>query len=328
MAPAVMTQRTRALGWAGWVVLGLLLLPLGNGPLYLAAVAGSAGVISLIPGAVPRRAVLRSHDRDRWDLVVIGVLYVAVVALNSAAFLGFTVDHVVGLFLCFATALVLGVAGPLVYTVRVRHRPLSDLGLRRDNLRVAAWYAVVFAAVQFALTLWGYDLPAPVDWMPLLVMSLVVGAFEAVFFRGFIQGRLEEQFGTVLGVAGAAVLYGVYHVGFGMKATELLFLTGLGVVYAVAYAIARNLVVLWPLLTPLGSFYANLEAGDIELPWASIAGFADVLGLMVLSWWLMVRYRRRHEQNGLQPAEPVTPPQGSGPAVQGPASHNTPIRVE
>jgi uncharacterized protein len=44
---------------------------------------------------------------------------------------------------------------------------------------------------------------------------------------------------------------------------------------------------------PLGSFFANPEAGDIELPWASIAGFADVLGLMVLALWLAWRHDRK-----------------------------------
>lgn len=308
MAPAITNSRTRALTWGGWVILGLLLLPLGNGLLYLAAVVGSAAIVALVPGAVPRRAAVRGQAGDRRDLAAIGAIYIGVVALNGAAFLGFTTDHVVGLFLCFAAALLLGVAGPIVYTVRVSHRPLSDLGLRRDNLRVAAGYAVAFAAVQFALTLWGYDLPALVDWVPLLVMALVVGVFESVFFRGFIQGRLEAQFGTVAGVGGAAVLYGAYHVGFGMTGTDLLFLTGLGIVYAVAFAIARNLIVLWPLLTPLGSFYANLEAGDIELPWASIAGFADVLGLMLLSWWLMARYQRRRHEISRQPAAPAGRP--------------------
>jgi CAAX protease family protein len=39
-------------------------------------------------------------------------------------------------------------------------------------------------------------------------MSLVVGFFEAVFFRGFVQNRLVASFGTVRGVGGAAVLYG------------------------------------------------------------------------------------------------------------------------
>src|SRR5690348_5314088 len=58
---------------------------------------------------------------------------------------------------------------------------LGDLGLRLDNWRRAAALGLGFAAVQFTLTLWGYDLPRPVEWIPLLVMSLVVGFFEAVF---------------------------------------------------------------------------------------------------------------------------------------------------
>jgi hypothetical protein len=67
----------------------------------------------------------------------------------------------------------------------------------------------------------------------------------------------------------------------------------LGVVNAVAFAAVRNLVVLWPLLTPLGSFYASLESGDIEMPWASILGFLDVLALMAAAIWLTVRHQRR-----------------------------------
>jgi hypothetical protein len=54
--------------------------------------------------------------------------------------------------------------------------------------------------------------------------------------------------------------------------------------------------VLWPLLTPLGAWFNNLEAGDIDLPWASILGFADVLGLMALVIWLA--YRHQHRRPG------------------------------
>src|SRR5207344_3202072 len=147
--------------------------------------------------------------------------------------------------------------------------------------------------VQFALTLAHTDLPAAEDWVPLLVMALVVGVFESIFFRGFAQGVLEAAFGREVGVAGAAVLYGAYHVGYGMAGPELLFLTGLGLVYAVAYALVRNLLVLWPLLTPLGSFYANLENTDIELPWASILGFADVLAVVAGLGWLAWRHHAR-----------------------------------
>jgi uncharacterized protein len=147
--------------------------------------------------------------------------------------------------------------------------------------------------VQFTIMFWGYTLPAPVDWVPLLVMSLTVGLFEAIFFRGFVQGRLEHSFGTVPGVVGAAALYALYHVGYGMRIGAMAFLFGLGVVYAIAYRLVDNILVLWPLLTPIGAFFNNLEAGDFALPWASIAGFAEVLAVMAVVIWLAFRHQRR-----------------------------------
>jgi membrane protease YdiL (CAAX protease family) len=193
-------------------------------------------------------------------------MYVVVVGLMQLAFTVFTAANVTGLFLAFTAALAVGAAGPIAYVVWFRRGSLRDLGLRTDNWRSTAALALVFGGVQFALTLWGVSLPANREnWVPLLVMTLVVGAFESIFFRGFVQNRLEAQFGPRVGIAAAAALYGLYHVGYGMGLTELGFLLGLGVVYGVAFATARNLLVLWPLLTPLGSFFANLEAGDIPL---------------------------------------------------------------
>jgi membrane protease YdiL (CAAX protease family) len=279
--------------WAAWVVGALLLLPVVGGAAYAVVVAGSALVLTVWYPGRARSVIVAGRD-----LTAIAVMYVAVVALLAAAFRGFSTDHVAGLFLCFAGALLVGTVGPVVYTVWVCRRPLADLGLRRDNWALTLRLALLFGGVQFALTLWGYDLPAAEDWVPLLVMALVVGVFESIFFRGFVQGRLEEAFGSRVGIAGAAVLYGAYHVGYGMGLREMLFLTGLGVVYAVAYALPRNVFVLWPLLTPVGSFFANVEAGDIDLPWASIMGFADVLALMVAAIWLGARHARRTVPGG------------------------------
>jgi len=53
---------------------------------------------------------------DRWDLVVVTVLYAAVVVLFRLAFVGFTQANVLGLFLAFAAGLLLGTAG--AYTIR------------------------------------------------------------------------------------------------------------------------------------------------------------------------------------------------------------------
>ena len=90
-----------------------------------------------------------------------------------------------------------------------------------------------------------------------------------------------------------------------MGSTDMLFLFGLGVVYAVAFRLVRNGLVLWPLLTPLGSFFANLEAGEIDLPWAAIAGFVDVATIMT-TLVVIAHRRQRHLRAPIEPHHDTT----------------------
>jgi membrane protease YdiL (CAAX protease family) len=286
----------RFLPVAAGVVVALLLLDLLEGVTY--AIVVSAGILlaAVLLRALRRMPALFWWRPDTRDLIAVVVLYVAVVAAARLAFVWFTTEFMVGLFISYAVVglLLLGVAGPVFYSVRFRHRPLRSLGVGLHEWRPTLALGLLFAAVQFSLTLWGYDLPQPVDWVPLLLMSLTVGVFESIFFRGFIQSRLEASFGPVFGVGLAAALYGLYHYGYGMGSEEIVFLTGLGVVYALAFRATRNILILWPFLTPLGSLFTNLEAGDIVLPWASMAGFGEVLIAMGVVLWLAHRYTKRH----------------------------------
>jgi hypothetical protein len=282
---------------AAFVVGALLLLDVLPVPGYSPVIAAIGLVLALVAAVLTRTAKielawLRSRA-DRADLAAIIGLYVAVVAGLWLAFVIFTTDNVLGLFLSYGSALVVGVTGPVFYTVWVRRRPLASLGLTLGDWRTTAALAIVFAGVQFALTLARAEYPAPEVWLPLLAMALPVGLFEAVFFRGFIQNRLEASFGLVPAVAGAAGLYGLYHVGYGMGLNEVVFLAGLGMVYAVAFRVAGSILVLWPLLTPLGSFFNQVQGGDIVMPMESILGFADLLVLMVAAIWFARRHERR-----------------------------------
>jgi hypothetical protein len=91
-----------------------------------------------------------------------------------------------------------------------------------------------------------------------------------------------------------------------MALSEMAFLFGLGVVYTVAFRVVGNILVLWPLLTPLGGFFANVTAGDIKLPWASIAGFVDVLALMGAAVIIAVRRERKQRPVAELKAVPTT----------------------
>ena len=75
--------------------------------------------------------------------------------------------------------------------------------------------------------------------------------------------------------------------------TALVFLFGLGLVSGIAYACVNNVLVLWQVLIPIGSFYNNLQSGNIDLPWAAIAGFVDVMAVMFAAVWLGHRHELR-----------------------------------
>jgi len=280
----------RRIIWIAWLIAALLFLAIGNGLVYGVTVPLTAGLLVLLaPGLAPSAG----RHMDGRDIRAVLLLYIGVVAALYSAFQVFTVGRTLGLFLCYAAGLILGVVGPVIYNVWMRRRPLADLGLTAKNWREAVGLGLVLGVVQYFLTLYGYRLPAPVDWVPLLTMSLMVGLFEAIFFRGFIQTRLSASFGPIPGAIGAAALYALYHVGYGMGAREMVFLFALGLVYGIAYACVKNVLVLWPVLIPIGSFYNNLQSGGIDLPWAAIAGFVDVMAIMFAVIWLARRRERR-----------------------------------
>lgn len=286
---ALLAPRRRII-WVTWLIAALLFLAIGNGLVYGLMIPLTAGLLVLLaPGLVPSAG----RHVDGRDIRAVLLLYIGVVGALYLGFQVFTVDRTLGLFLCYAAGLILGVVGPVIYTVWMRGRPLADLGLTAKNWRQAFGLGLVLGLIQFFLTLYGYDLPAPIDWVPLLTMSLMVGLFEAVFFRGFIQTRLSASLGPIPGVVAAAALYALYHVGYGMGMREMAFLFGLGLVYGIAYACVNNVLVLWPVLIPIGSFYNNLQSGGIELPWAAIAGFVDVMAIMFAAIWIAHRRERR-----------------------------------
>jgi membrane protease YdiL (CAAX protease family) len=287
--------------WIAFVVVSLLLLDVLPDVTYAAVVLVAATILSI----VTKQWAGANITTDRKDLLWAGAFYLGVVGLFRLAFGVFSTDQTAPMFLSFAGGMLLGTVGPIVYMVWIRGRTLAALGVGFQHLRRTLGLAILFGAVQFSITLWGYNLPAPVDWVPLLAMSLTTGVFESIFFRGFLQGRLEANFGRATAVAIAATLYGVYHVGYGMGVTEIAFLTGLGVVYAVAYALGGNLLVLWPLLTPLGSFFAFLESGDLEgkLPWLAILGFLDVIGVIAGAMALAQRHLHRQQASLIADAE-------------------------
>ena len=101
--------------WFLFCLFSLLALAVVDLAVWAAIVVVAAAALSCVPA-------LRPHADSRVDLIDLSAVlgaYVGVVVLFRLAFTVFTTDNVLGLFLCFAAGLLLGVVGPVVYQVGV-----------------------------------------------------------------------------------------------------------------------------------------------------------------------------------------------------------------
>ena len=231
--------------------------------------------------------------RDTW---IAALSYVAVVAALAVAFQVFTTARVAANFIMYGIVALagLGVAFPALYTVLVRQRPLSDLGLTSRLIVPSLVLGAILGLDTYRNTLATLDFSLSSRLVPLVAMTLAVGLFEAVFFRGWLQLRFEDAFGTVPGLILAALCYSLYHVGYGMGAGEMLFLFGYGLVFGAVFRLTNNVFVLWPFYTPVGSLYSNIKGG-LDLPFEATYGFVLVLVLMTAGMSAAaVLYRNQH----------------------------------
>jgi len=221
------------------------------------------------------------HWQPNRDTLVALASYGLVVAGLYAAFQIFTTERVAANFISFGpiTLAGLGVALPVLYTVLVRRCSIADVGLTTHHLLPSLILGLLLGWDTYRNTLATLDIVWTRKALPLVVMALAVGLFEAIFFRGWLQLRFEKAFGVVPGVVLGALCYSLYHVGYGMNWNEMLFLFGLGLVFAAVFRLTRNVAVLWPFYTPIGGLYTNLTEG-LTMPFEAIYGFLLTLGLM------------------------------------------------
>ena len=223
-----------------------------------------------------------------WFLVV-GALYTATVIVGSQVWGGmayFVLYAVVGA-MCF------GIGLPLYWMVIVQRRPLADLGLTTRWLGLSLVLQLVFAGLQFMGTLAKSQFPPLGKFVPLIALSLSIGFFEAVFWRGWILLRLEESFGTIPAILLGSALYAAYHIGYAMPVIEMIFLFFIGIMFAIVFRLTRNIFILWPLFQPMGQLVTLIKDG-LTLPLLASLGFFEVLIVMLAMVWLAGRYQRSH----------------------------------
>ena len=222
-------------------------------------------------------------------LLVTGSLYTASILVGSQVWGGMAY-FVIYALVC---ATLFGVGLPLYWMAVVRRRPLADLGLTTRRLGLSLILQVLFTIFLFAGTLAQTQLPPFEQLLPLIALSLCIGFFEAVFWRGWILLRLEEAFGLIPAIFLGSLLYAAYHIGYGMPASEMVFLFFIGILFAVVFRITKNVFILWPLFQPMGQLVTLIKDG-LTLPVLAALGFFEVMIVMFVLVWLAGRYLRKH----------------------------------
>ncbi len=247
----------------------------------------------------------------RWkptrDLAVVALSWLLVVgAIYSATHVvGLAVWGGIGYFLMYAVlgALVFGLGIPLVWMVVVRKRPLSALGITTARLGWSLGLQLVFSILMYVPAYLRTPLPAFEQLLPLVLLSVCIGLFEAIFWRGWVQMRLEESFGTIPGILVAALLYAAYHIGYGMPSSEMVFLFFIGVMYASVFRLTRSILILYPFFQPLGQLKTLLTDG-LSLPLASAIGFGEAFIAMLVVIWLAARHHQKSAQKEVATGNP------------------------
>jgi uncharacterized protein len=152
---------------------------------------------------------------------------------------------------------------------------------------------LVFAAYLYVNTLAKVQLPPFEQLVPLVALALAIGFFEAIFWRGWVQLRLEEAFGIIPAVLLGSALYAAYHIGYGMPASEMITIFFVGVMFAAIFRLTKNVFILWPLFQPMGQLVTLIKDG-LTLPVMAALGFVEVLILMFVFVWLAARRQRKH----------------------------------
>lgn len=249
----------------------------------------------------------------RWkptrDLAVVAVSWVLVVgAIYSATnLIGREVWGGMGYFFVYAVlgALLFGIGIPVYWTVVVRKRSLSALGITKKNLGWSLALQVLFSIPLYVPAFANTAFPPFKQLVPLVALALAIGLFEAIFWRGWVQMRLEESFGVLPGIVVASLVYALYHIGYGMPMSEMVFLFFIGIMFAVAFRLTRSIFILYPLFQPLGQL-KTLITDQLSLPLIASLGFIEALIGMGVLIWLAARYQKKHQINEAVQADVLT----------------------
>lgn len=143
---------------------------------------------------------------------------------------------------------------PLYYLHKEKELPAS-VGIKKPGIR-----QFIVLACFVAFSVGGQLIPKiaageQIPWhlLPMGIAPLIMTTFfEEFLFRGFVQSRVEQQFGWLPAILVSGLMFSLYHLGYPGFRTfgDILLLFGVGLWFAIAYRLSgSNLIV---------SYFVNL----------------------------------------------------------------------
>lgn len=207
------------------------------------------------------------------------LLWLAVTGSMRIAF-AFPVAKEISIFVfcSLLTYFILGIVLPVKLVENV-----EEIGITKCQWVVSLIISIIFSSLLIIFPLSHCHFPKSAQIFRLTVLALCGCLFEAVFFRGYLQTRLEKAFGIIPSIILASICYALYHLsypGWGSLADiNLLFFVG--IMYSVLFLFTRNILILWPLSIPIGAMIDFFEH-KLTITFYSSMGYLITLLIMVI----------------------------------------------
>lgn len=131
--------------------------------------------------------------------------------------------------------------------------------------------------------------------LPIAILPLIMTTFfEEFLFRGFLQTRLEKQFGAIVAIIVSGLLFALYHFGYSgfRNVNDILLLFAVGIGFATAFKLAKNNLIV--------SYFVNLPNAFItyvlkyeQFPkmtvWSTVYAGITIILIVVLLLTLKVK---------------------------------------
>lgn len=209
----------------------------------------------------------------RWqptrDIAIVFISWILVMFLNYIAYAKDIIIYAI-VFGVFLLILGMGAAFPVGWAV-YRKKSLASIGITSKywwrSLFLGIILTLVLEVVPYITGQFGGPFPLGIQLFALILLALTAGLFEAVYFRGFVQLRLEKSFGIIPSIFVASGFYSLYHIGYGgtwADPSTLVRLVIVGIIFSAIFRITKNILIIWPFAIPFGAIahMAEVEAID------------------------------------------------------------------